>query len=256
MIERVFVVIPAYNAAATIAAVFDRIPPAAAERISRYVVVDDGSSDGTAAVVEKIADGPLNINLLRHESNRGYGAAEKTLLRHALEEGAEAVLLLHADGQYSPEKIPAMLAPFDRGEADLVQGSRMLGGGALKGGMPFYKYVANKCLTAIENAAFGLKMAEYHSGYMAYSRPFLETVPFTRLSDSFDFDLEMIVMAKVAAFAIAEVAIPTIYADEVSHLNPVRYGLDVLTVVRRYRGGHYQRLLGEKRYPVDSPPER
>lgn len=243
MAENVVVVVPAYNAAATIEGVFRRVTPEAARRIAGYIVVDDGSVDDTAAVLGRLAASIPSLTLLRHARNRGYGAAEKTLLRHALGAGADIVLLLHADGQYSPERIPEMLAPFDRGGADLVQGSRLLGGGALAGGMPLYKYVANRCLTALENRAFGLRLAEYHSGYMAYARRFLERVAFERLSDSFDFDLEMIVMARVGGFRIAEVAIPTIYADEVSHLNPVRYGLDVLRVVRRYRRGGYDDLL-------------
>jgi hypothetical protein len=152
-------------------------------------------------------------------------------------------VILHADGQYSPERLPELLAPLMAGKADLVQGSRMLGGGALKGGMPLYKYVANRILTAVENRAFGMRMAEFHSGYMLYSRIALESIPFRRLSDSFDFDLEMLVCARILGLRIAEVAIPTIYADEVSHLKPIAYGLDVLRIVRRFRRGEYESLL-------------
>ncbi len=118
----------------------------------------------------------------------------------------------------------------------------MLGGGALRGGMPFYKYVGNKGLTVIENWAFGMKLAEYHSGYMVYSRKALETIPFEKLSASFDFDLEMIVLARAKGLRIAEIAIPTIYAGEKSHLNPIGYGLDVLSVVWRYKRGVYHRM--------------
>jgi hypothetical protein len=134
------------------------------------------------------------------------------------------------------------MAPFDEDTADIVQGSRMLGGGALRGNMPLYKFVANKSLTAIENWAFGLRLAEYHSGYMLYSRKAMMAVPFQKLSDSFDFDLEMIVMAKVKGLRIREIAIPTIYADEVSHLRPVQYGMRVLKVVRDYKLGKYRAL--------------
>jgi glycosyltransferase involved in cell wall biosynthesis len=183
-----------------------------------------------------------NLALLWHSGNRGYGEAQKTLLRYALAQGADVGIVLHSDGQYSPEKIPELLAPFDGGTADLVQGSRMLGGGALRGGMPFYKYVANKALTAIENRAFGMKLAEYHSGYMVYSRKAMETIPFEKLSNSFDFDLEMIVLAKVKGLRIAEIAIPTIYAGEVSHLNPIKYGFDVLSIVRAYKRGKYHAM--------------
>jgi hypothetical protein len=183
-----------------------------------------------------------NLVVLTHPVNRGYGEAEKTLLRYALQEAAQVGIVLHSDGQYSPEKIVDLLEPFDRNTADLVQGSRMLGGGALRGGMPFYKFAANKLLTAIENRAFGMRLAEYHSGYMLYSRKALETIPFEKLSGSFDFDLEMIVLAHVKGLRIAEIAIPTIYAGEKSHLRPVKYGLDVLSVVREYRRGKYHAM--------------
>ena len=239
MVENVFVLVPAYNAGATVERVFDRIPEQARRRIRRYAAVNDGSKDDTAAALERLAARFPNLTILKHEGNRGYGEAEKTLLRYALAKGAQVGILLHSDGQYSPEKIPEILEPFDREAAEMVQGSRMLGGGALRGGMPFYKFVANKILTAIENRAFGMTMAEYHSGYMAYSRKAMETIPWEKLSNSFDFDLEMLVLAHVKGLRIAEVPIPTIYAGEKSHLNPVKYGLDVLSVVRQYRRGKY-----------------
>jgi len=239
MVENVFVLVPAYNAGATVERVFDRIPEQARRRIRRYAAVNDGSKDDTAAALERLAARFPNLALLNHPANRGYGEAEKTLLRYALAEGAQVGILLHSDGQYSPEKIPEILEPFDREAAEMVQGSRMLGGGALRGGMPFYKFVANKILTAIENRAFGMTMAEYHSGYMAYSRKAIETIPWEKLSNSFDFDLEMLVLAHVKGLRIAEIPIPTIYAGEKSHLNPVKYGLDVLSVVRQYRRGKY-----------------
>ena len=184
MVENVFVLMPAYNAGATVEKVFARIPPEAKRRIRRYVAVNDGSTDDTAAALDRLRSEFPNLVVLTHEANRGYGAAEKTLLRYALREGAEVGILLHSDGQYSPEKIPELLEPFDGDAADLVQGSRMLGGGALRGGMPLYKFVANKALTALENWAFGMHLAEYHSGYMLYSREALETIPFEKLSGS------------------------------------------------------------------------
>jgi glycosyltransferase involved in cell wall biosynthesis len=239
MVENVFVLVPAYNAGATVERVFDRIPESARRRIRRYAAVNDGSKDDTAEALERLAARFPDLAILNHPVNRGYGEAEKTLLRYALAEGAQVGVLLHSDGQYSPEKIPEILEPFDREAADMVQGSRMAGGGALRGGMPLYKFVANKILTAIENRAFGMRMAEYHSGYMAYSRKAMETVPWEKLSNSFDFDLEMLVLAHLKGLRIAEVAIPTIYAGEKSHLNPVKYGFDVLSVVRAYRRGKY-----------------
>jgi glycosyltransferase involved in cell wall biosynthesis len=244
MLEDVFVLMPAYNAGATVEKVFARIPPAARERIRRYVVVNDGSRDDTAAALARVGQSFPRLTVLTHPVNRGYGQAIKTLLSFALKEGAGAAIVLHADGQYSPEKIPEILEALDGEAADVVQGSRMLGGGALQGGMPLYKFVANKALTFIENRAFGLRLAEYHSGYMAYSRRALEQIPFERLSASFDIDLEIIVLARVKDLRIAEVAIPTIYAGEKSHLHPIRYGLDVLSVVWSYRRGKYHKLAG------------
>jgi glycosyltransferase involved in cell wall biosynthesis len=243
MVDRVFVLMPAYNAGKTIEKVFARVPEDARRRITRYVVVNDGSRDDTAEAVARLAKQFPTLVALNHDGNRGYGEAEKTLLRYALREGADVGIVLHSDGQYSPEKIIDLLKPFDNDTADMVQGSRMLDGGALKGGMPFYKFVSNKILTAIENTALGMKLAEYHSGYMLYSRKAIESLPFEKLSYSFDFDLEMIVLARVKGLRIAEIAIPTIYAGERSHLNPIKYGLDVLKVVKRYRRGYYQSLF-------------
>lgn len=238
------VLMPAYNAGPTVERVFSRIPSVARARIGGYVVVDDGSTDDTREALGRVMRDFPTLVALEHGENRGYGAAMKTLLGYAREHCAGAAIVLHADGQYSPERIPALLAPIEAGEADVVQGSRMLGGGALAGGMPLYKYAANRILTNIENRAFGLKLAEYHSGYMLYSRLALERIAFERLSDTFVFDLEMIVAARVLDLRVRELPIPTIYADEVSHLRPVRYGLEVLSVVRRYRRGRYHALLG------------
>ena len=242
MVSDVFILMPAYNAASTIEKVFARIPAAARERIGRYVVVNDGSTDGTEAALARLRVQFPSLVTLAHPVNRGYGAAEKTLLAYALEQGADVGIVLHSDGQYSPELIPDLLRPFDDDTADMVQGSRMLGGSALKGRMPLYKFVANKVLTAIENRAFGMNLAEYHSGYMLYSRKTIASIPFQKLSDSFDFDLEMIVMAHIKGLRMQEIAIPTIYAGEVSHLRPVQYGLRVLGIVASYKRGKYHHV--------------
>jgi len=246
MAGKIFVLMPAYNAAATIERVFERVPEAARARISRYVVVNDGSSDGTADAITRLGRKFPNLVALDHGVNRGYGEAEKTLLGYAVDHGAEVGILLHSDGQYSPELISELLQPFDDDTADIVQGSRMLGGGALKGQMPVYKFIANKALTAIENWAFGMSLAEYHSGYMLYSRKAMISIPFQSLSESFDFDLEMIVLARVLGLRLKEIAIPTIYAGEVSHLNPIRYGLRVLGIVGKYKLGKYDRMAGRR----------
>ncbi|MGH7579602.1 MAG: glycosyltransferase family 2 protein [Gemmatimonadales bacterium] len=242
MIREVFVIMPAYNAGRTIERVFDRIPPGARSRITRYVVVDDGSTDDTQAALDRLRIRYPDLVVLRHDRNGGYGAAEKTLLDYAVNGGAEVAILLHSDGQYSPEKIPEVLEPFDRGEADIVQGSRMLEAGALRGRMPLYKFIANKALTAIANRTLGLTMAEYFSGYMAYHRSALLAIPYRQLADTFQFDMQMLVMAGVKNLRVVEIPIPTIYADETSHLQPVRYGLEVLSILRDYRRGRYHAL--------------
>jgi len=242
MVGKIFIVMPAFNAGATIEKVFSRIPEQVRGRIERYVVVNDGSTDDTNEALYRLHAEFPNLVILQHDQNRGYGAAEKTLLNYAVDEKADVAVLLHSDGQYSPEKIPDLLNPLDESRADMVQGSRMLDGGALKGGMPLYKFMANKGLTALENWGFGMKLAEYHSGYMVYSQKCLTEIPFNKLSDSFDFDLEMIVMAKIKGLRLAEIAIPAIYADEVSHLKPIQYGLNVLSVIFAYKSGKYDRL--------------
>lgn len=242
----VFIVMPAFNAGKTIERVFARIPQQVKQRIMKYVVVDDGSTDGTEEALNRLRADYPDLITLKHDINRGYGAAEKTLLNYVLREGADIAVLLHSDGQYSPEKIPDLITPFEKNRADIVQGSRILGKGALKGGMPVYKFIANKCLTALENVAFRMNMAEFHSGCMVYSRKALTEIPFNKLSDSFHFDLEMLVMAKIKGLRITEVPIPTTYADEVSHLKPVKYGFDVLSVVWGYLTGKYH-LLNDNR---------
>src|SRR5262249_37068597 len=146
------------------------------------------STDDTEAALGRLRARYPGLVTLAHAANKGYGGAVKTLLAYALKEKAEGEVVLHSDGQDSPEKIPEFLRPFDLGEADMAQGSRMLGGGGARaGGMPLYKFIANKSLTAIENWAFGMNLAEYHSGYMVYSRRALEAIPMEKLSDSFDF---------------------------------------------------------------------
>ncbi len=237
------IIMPAYNAGKTIEQVFERIPPDVRSQVVRYIVVNDGSTDDTAEALRRLQQRWPNFVVLQHEGNKGYGVAEKTLLRYVVETDAEVVVLLHADGQYAPEEIPRLITPFAAENADMVQGSRMMqGGAALRGGMPFYKYLANRCLTAVQNAVFGMHMAEFHSGYMLYARHALRAIPFEQLADHFCFDQEMLIMAKVKGLTIVQVPIPTHYGDEVSHLKPIRYGLNVLTLVWAYRRGHYHRL--------------
>jgi glycosyltransferase involved in cell wall biosynthesis len=255
MVDTVVVIVPAYNAGKTIEKVFARIPQQAKERIRRYVVVDDGSTDDTSEAVNRLQENWEGLELIRHSKNRGYGEAEKTLLDRAVELGADVTVLLHSDGQYSPEKIPELLVPFDEDAAEIVQGSRMRGGNAL-GTMPLYKFLANKGLTWIENRTFGLGLAEYHSGYMLYAKSAIEAIPYHGLSGSFDFDLEMLVMAKVQGLRVVDLPVPTIYADEKSHLDPIRYGFDVLRVVRDYKRGKSHSLCDGSLSPAGTGASR
>ncbi len=240
---KLVIVMPAYNAGKTIERVFKRIPPEVQSQVLHYVVVNDGSTDDTVEVLARLQQSDPKMVVLDHGVNKGYGAAEKTLLHYAVETEADVVALLHADGQYAPEELPQLVEPFTTEAAAIVQGSRMMQGrAALQGGMPRYKYVSNRCLTAIENVAFGLKMAEYHSGYMLYSQHALKTIPFEKLSDTFCFDQEMLIMAKVKGLKIVQRPIPTHYGDEISHLKPIRYGLHVLSLVWAYQRGYYHAL--------------
>jgi len=236
--KRIFVVIPAYQAADTIGDVLARVPRQTRDQIVKFLVVNDGSTDDTERVVKALAARDCKIELINHPQNRGYAAAQKTGLRAALNQGADIAVLLHSDGQYAPEMMPTLLEPLLRDEADVVQGSRMLGG-ALKGGMPLYKYIANKTLTFVENLAYGLHMAEYHSGYMLYNRKTLESIPFERLSNTYHFDGEMILMASKRKLRIREIPIPTHYGREKSYLNPIKYGFDVLGIILKNALGQY-----------------
>jgi glycosyltransferase involved in cell wall biosynthesis len=238
--EKIFVVIPAYQAALTIEDVFQRLGHELRAKDITYVVVEDGCTDGTVNVVRRIQAGRRDVRLIEHGKNRGYAQAQKTGFTAALEAGADIIVLLHADGQYAPEMLPTLLAPLERDEADLVQGSRMVNRrDALKGGMPLARWLGNVFLSTLENWVYGLKMAEYHSGYMLYKRRVLTSIPFHQLSNTFHFDGEMLFMAAKRGMRIKEIAIPTRYADEKSHLNPITYGFNVLRIMWKYVRGHY-----------------
>jgi glycosyltransferase involved in cell wall biosynthesis len=230
------VVIPAYNAEKTLAAVAGRIPG----DLDRIWIVDDGSQDGTVRVAGDLARTNPRIRVIRRGENGGYGAAVKAGLRAAIQEGVDAVACLHADGQYAPEELPAMLGALERRNLDLLQGSRVASGTALSGGMPAYKYVAGRMLTFLENRVFSLRMTDYHSGYLIYGKKALGSIRFPDLSDSFDFDLEVIACARALGLRIGERPIPTHYGDESSSLNPVPYGFRVLGVMIKYLRGHYR----------------
>ena len=203
------------------------------------MIVDDGSTDGTAAVARDLANTHPWLSVLARARNGGYGAAMKDGLEHARRIGAERAASVHADGQYSPEVLPELLRALDVRGLDLVQGSRIAGGGALAGGMPLYKYAGNWALNKLERAVFGLALSDFHSGYLVYGPRALSELPFSRLGDSFDFDMEVIAAARARGLAVGEGPIPTHYGDEISYLNPLTYGLRVLRVMWRFKRGAY-----------------
>jgi glycosyltransferase involved in cell wall biosynthesis len=233
------VVIPAYEAARHVGSVLDRVLAAPLPELERIIVVDDGSRDETSRVVERYPRARCPIDLVRRAQNGGYGAAMKDGLARATETDPDVVACVHADGQYSPEVLPALVEALRARSLDLLQGSRVASGTALTGGMPLYKYLANAALNVLENRTLGLSMSDYHSGYLLYGRRVREQVPFARLSDSFDFDLEVIASARARGLAVAEEPVPTHYGDELSHLRPIPYGVRVLRVLWRFRRGHY-----------------
>jgi glycosyltransferase involved in cell wall biosynthesis len=227
----VLVVMPAYNAARTLSETWEAIPP---NTVDEVLLVDDGSSDDTLEVARKL---PIRTISLPH--NVGYGGNQKTCYLEALRLGADVVVLLHPDGQYDPVLLPDLIAPIVEGRADLVLGSRMLiPGAARKGGMPRYRFVANKVLTAIENVALNRRFSELHTGYRAYSKGFLQTIPFMRNSDHFVFDSQVIAQAVAFEQRVVEVPIHTRYhadASSTSMKANIVYGLSTLGVMIRWR---------------------
>ncbi len=227
--QKLVVVMPAYNAEKTVRQTYAELPH---EYVDEVILVDDASRDNTARVAEE-----LGIRTIIHQRNGGYGANQKTCYRTALELGADIVVMVHPDYQYSPRLVTAMACMITSGHYDVVLGSRILGGGALKGGMPYYKYVANRFLTAFENLILGAKLSEYHTGYRAYSRKVLVTLPIERNSDNFVFDNELLVQTVAFGFRIGEISCPTKYFPEASSISfwpSVQYGMGVLATVFKY----------------------
>jgi len=229
--------IPAYNAERHLGSVVERIPAAAWDLVRRVHVINDGSRDRTQEVIDGLCSANPKIRFERFPENRGYGSAVKAGVRRAVKDGSDYAFCLHADGQYPPESIAPFAALAAQRGLDLLQGSRMAPGTALEGGMPLYKFIAGKILTAAQNRVYGLSLTDYHSGFLCYSRRALLAIPFERLSHSFDIDIEAIVAAKDLGLAIGEEGIPTRYAEERSRLNPVLYGLRVLRIMGRHLAG-------------------
>lgn len=226
---KVVVVMPAYNAARTLERTYNDIPRAVVDRI---ILVDDVSHDETVEIAQR-----LGLKVIVHIQNRGYGGNQKTCYLEALREGADVVVMLHPDYQYDSRLVPDLIAPILEGRADLVLGSRFLGSGALAGGMPLWKYLANRFLTITENLVLGQHLSECHTGFRAYSRRLLETIPFLLNSDKFVFDTEVIAQTVAFGFKITEIAVPTRYfaeASSVNFRNSTIYGLATLATMARY----------------------
>lgn len=236
------IVIPSYCAAKTLPGVLTRIPKAFWEN-GIAIIVNDKSPDDTGAVADDLKTQWPGLHVVHHEVNQGYGGAQKSGLKQGLALGADAFAIVHSDGQYAPEVVLDLIAPILEKRFHIVQGSRMIAGGAREGGMPLTRYLPNRILTAMENIVFGTRMAEFHSGYMLYSRTLLEQVPFDRLQNNYNFDAEMIVLAHLTGLECAQLPIPTRYDDEVSSLKPIPYGINVLKMMGRHLGGHYRNLL-------------
>ena len=227
---KVVVVMPAYNAGRTLRLTYEKLPK---ESVNLVILVDDGSRDQTLEIARE-----LGLEIFVHDRNYGYGANQKTCYTEALKAGADIVVMVHPDYQYDPTLLPKMIEPIVKGEADLVLGSRLKGGvSAIAQGMPWWKYLANRVLTGVENVCFGLDLSEYHTGYRAFTREVLEVVNFRMNSDGFVFDQEIIAQAVAAGFRIGEIAVPVRYFAEASSatfLSSCAYGLEILWVVTRY----------------------
>lgn len=242
--KKIFIVLPAYNAAKTLMRTLDEIP---AEYRRNIILVDDASKDNTVEIAR--AEG---LTVIVHSENRGYGSNQKTCYSASLEQGADLVVMLHPDHQYDAKVIPQLIKPILEGEAHAVFGSRMLGGQALEGGMPWWKYVANVLLTAFANIIFLRYLTEIHSGFRAYSRKYLETVRFMENSDDFIFDTEIIAQGMMSGLMFQEVPITTRYFPEASSINLQRsivYGFGILIVLFKY-GLH---SLGWIRFKIFEP---
>ena len=225
----VVVVMPAYNAGRTLRMTYEELPK---DAVNLVILVDDGSTDATLDVARQ-----LGLQIFVHNRNYGYGANQKTCYTEALRAGADIVVMVHPDYQYDPTLVPDIIRPIVDGEADVVLGSRLKGGSALAQGMPWWKYAANRFLTAVENRVFGLRLSEYHTGYRAFRREVLETVNFGANSDAFVFDQEIIAQVVASGFRIAEIAVPTRYfpdASSASFTASTVYGLRILAVLFWY----------------------
>jgi glycosyltransferase involved in cell wall biosynthesis len=225
----IVVIMPAYNAAKTLETTYTSIPM---EVVDKVILTDDVSQDETVEIARQ-----LGLKTLIHVQNRGYGGNQKTSYLEALKDGAQIVVMLHPDNQYDATRIPALIEPIQKGEYDMMIGSRLLGKDTLEGGMPFYKYIGNRFLTWLENLVLGQNLSEYHSGFRAYHRKVLTSIPFVLNSDDFVFDSEVLAQVTAFNFKIGEIAVPTRYFPEASSVNfrrSVVYGLSTVWTMWKY----------------------
>ena len=223
--QKVIIVMPAYNAQQTLQKTYDDVM--AQDIVDLVIIVDDGSQDETVAIAKRLPDTIVYL----HKANRGYGGNQKSCYRLALEEGGDIIIMVHPDYQYTPKLIPAMASMIGNGLYQCVLGSRILGGYALEGGMPIWKYIANRFLTFVENILLGAKLSEYHTGYRAFSRKLLEQLPLEVNSDDFVFDNQMLAQILWLGYTVAEVSCPTKYFAEASSINlfrSIKYGFGCL----------------------------
>jgi glycosyltransferase involved in cell wall biosynthesis len=239
---KVVVVMPAYNAAKTLRITYDAIPK---DNVDHVILVDDGSNDDTLKIAKE-----LRLEVFVHARNYGYGGNQKTCYTEALKAGADIVVMLHPDYQYDPTLLPDIVEPIKAGRADVVLGSRLLGGNVMQQGMPWWKFIGNRFLTGVQNWVLGQTLSEYHTGYRAFSRSVLESVPFLLNSDNFVFDQEMLVQAIHMDFRVAEVPVPTRYFAEASSASfkaSVVYGLSILYLLSRYLL-HKSTIVAQKQF--------
>jgi glycosyltransferase involved in cell wall biosynthesis len=230
--KKIIVVMPAYNAAQTLKRTYDEVMDQGI--VDLIIVVDDGSRDETVAIAKTLP----NTKAYKHKKNRGYGANQKSCYQLSLEEGGDIIIMVHPDYQYTPRLIPAMASMIESGLYECVLGSRILGGYALKGGMPVWKYIANRFLTFVENILIGAKLSEYHTGYRAFSRELLERLPLDANSDDFVFDNQMVAQIIWFGYTVAEISCPTKYFTEASSINlsrSIKYGFGCLHTALTFR---------------------
>jgi glycosyltransferase involved in cell wall biosynthesis len=245
--KKVIVVMPAYNAALTLQQTHAEVM--AQDYVDQVIVVDDGSIDETVAIAEKLPNTIVHV----HPRNQGYGANQKTCYKLALDQGGDIIVMVHPDYQYTPMLIPAMVTMIGNGLYHCVLGSRILGGYALKGGMPLWKYVANRFLTLVENVLMGAKLSEYHTGYRSFSRELLGQIPFNCNSDDFVFDNQMLAQILWLGYAVAEVSCPTKYFPEASSINlprSIKYGFGCLQTAVTFRLAKME-LLNTNLFPKE-----